>query len=770
MSSSLYDLLIKADTKELKEASSNLKDVASEATNAHGAIDKVAEVFEKLATPVGAATTALTACLVGMAKLGNEAIEAADNMNDIVTATGHAAIELQSWQAIAEKSGGTLEGLRNILEKVSRGMSKGDDDTVKFNKALDYFGVSAKKASGELKSSSELAQEVAQKYNEMADTTSRSAAASEVLGKGYQNMIPTLLELNKAEEEKNRIRESGAELDGNLRKAADEYNDSLHDLGDIFKGLGNDIARIMLPMMQGLVNALKSSATEGGILQGAMTGLKYVFEGVLIPVKAFASGLMALDLSVKVVGKGIGALIAMIQELGSMKIEFNWDALKAGRFSEVINVKGLEGAKRVYNEFLGDVEKDVMRTAENIDKLWTRKIERGGDEPSQDKPKDPNGKFVSTNEKVKQPKEKQELTAEQKANEALGKLIEKQIASLKLDEKQTEVSKVKAELETSQYKAGSEFYKKMAQDQAALIDKKKADLEITKEIKNINSGVDEQVKNMERQLRQRSMSAEAIRRENEALKVNYEIEKAKAELDPSVIGYKERLAELDKTRAEALAKINKQLDKEKAANQDALQGMKDGFKDYAESVKSNYDLMKDSSKTALTTMTDGLAEMVVTGKANFKSLVASVLEGFAKMMAQQAMMQAAMAAMSAFGFANGGAFEGGVQMFADGGVVSSPTAFPMAGNKVGVMGEAGPEAIMPLSRDANGRLGVKAASSSGGNVINVAPQVTLNIGSVDSKERAQELAMTMKQVSEQTTYRVIQDLMRPGNVLASVKR
>ena len=60
-------------------------------------------------------------------------------------------------------------------------------------------------------------------------------------------------------------------------------------------------------------------------------------------------------------------------------------------------------------------------------------------------------------------------------------------------------------------------------------------------------------------------------------------------------------------------------------------------------------------------------------------------------------------------FRDGGAFsQGRVMPFAKGGVVSSPTSFPMRGGR-GLMGEAGPEAIMPLARGADGRLGVQAA-------------------------------------------------------------
>ena len=59
--------------------------------------------------------------------------------------------------------------------------------------------------------------------------------------------------------------------------------------------------------------------------------------------------------------------------------------------------------------------------------------------------------------------------------------------------------------------------------------------------------------------------------------------------------------------------------------------------------------------------------------------------------------------------ANGNAFVNGhLQPFANGGVVSSPTMFPMSGNRTGIMGEKGAEAIMPLKRTPSGQLGVQA--------------------------------------------------------------
>ncbi|MEO1330333.1 MAG: phage tail tape measure protein [Pseudomonadota bacterium] len=69
-------------------------------------------------------------------------------------------------------------------------------------------------------------------------------------------------------------------------------------------------------------------------------------------------------------------------------------------------------------------------------------------------------------------------------------------------------------------------------------------------------------------------------------------------------------------------------------------------------------------------------------------------------------------ALGAIGFERGGAFSNGAVLtgaraFAKGGLVDRPTLFPMA-RGLGLMGEAGPEAILPLSRGPDGRLGVRA--------------------------------------------------------------
>jgi phage-related minor tail protein len=83
--------------------------------------------------------------------------------------------------------------------------------------------------------------------------------------------------------------------------------------------------------------------------------------------------------------------------------------------------------------------------------------------------------------------------------------------------------------------------------------------------------------------------------------------------------------------------------------------------------------------------------------------------------------------VSGVAFAKGGVLRGPLPVpFAQGGVISSPIAFPLAGNRLGVAGERGAEAILPLARGPDGRLGVQ---TNGGGAV----QITFNIATPDAE-------------------------------------
>ncbi len=78
-----------------------------------------------------------------------------------------------------------------------------------------------------------------------------------------------------------------------------------------------------------------------------------------------------------------------------------------------------------------------------------------------------------------------------------------------------------------------------------------------------------------------------------------------------------------------------------------------------------------------------------------------------------------------FGFAKGGVVGQPMPVpFASGGVIAAPVTFPLGGGRTGLAGEAGAEAILPLARGSDGRLGVRAQAAGGAPVINISIAAT----------------------------------------------
>jgi len=152
-----------------------------------------------------------------------------------------------------------------------------------------------------------------------------------------------------------------------------------------------------------------------------------------------------------------------------------------------------------------------------------------------------------------------------------------------------------------------------------------------------------------------------------------------------------------------------------------------------------------------------------TAKEAFKDMARAIIKDLFRILVVEQMVKSIKGFLGG-GFslgttqANGGAWQGGsqIQAYANGGVVGGPTYFPMAGGKTGLMGEAGPEAIMPLKRGANGKLGVQAEGGSGG--VTVVQNNTFGSGVT----RAEVNAMLPKMV-EATKAAVADAKLRGGS-------
>lgn len=137
------------------------------------------------------------------------------------------------------------------------------------------------------------------------------------------------------------------------------------------------------------------------------------------------------------------------------------------------------------------------------------------------------------------------------------------------------------------------------------------------------------------------------------------------------------------------------------------------------------DEVKQMSEQWIDRLTEDVLKFVRTGELSFKEFANSVIDDLFRIAFSELVLSPIVNGLGKIaGFAKGGAFSGGqVMAYASGGVVSQPTAFPMRGGKTGLMGEEGPEAIMPLTRMSSGRLGVESKAS--------APTVNVNIQAAD---------------------------------------
>jgi len=167
-------------------------------------------------------------------------------------------------------------------------------------------------------------------------------------------------------------------------------------------------------------------------------------------------------------------------------------------------------------------------------------------------------------------------------------------------------------------------------------------------------------------------------------------------------------------------------------------GVKESTKNIGKESNEMYEGMKNAITGWASSFSSTLTDMLWGAELTF----GKILESFGKMLTQMAIQQMIIAPMLAgpkggwmkwlFG-AKGFAVENGVQKFAKGTIVNKPTVFPMQ-QGMGLIGEAGPEGVLPLARTRGGDLGVKAEGTGANVTVNVINQTSQE---VEAEQRGQ---------------------------------
>lgn len=223
-------------------------------------------------------------------------------------------------------------------------------------------------------------------------------------------------------------------------------------------------------------------------------------------------------------------------------------------------------------------------------------------------------------------------------------------------------------------------------------------------------------------------------------------------------------------------------------------GVEDAFKKMAEIQGDSAKLGGDVANWFGNTVFGAFDRFAIEGKKSFKDFASSVLKDLARIFAKMAIMKlvgtiggsmfggvgtvGSTAASTAGGMslaAKGSVFStsGRLTAYAMGGIVNSPTNFMHAGGR-GLMGESGPEAVMPLTRLPNGDLGVTAVAgaSQGGTFINQPVSINVTVNSDGSSENDannsdSRLGKELAQTIEMVVHQVLTREMRYGGMLAN---
>jgi hypothetical protein len=187
------------------------------------------------------------------------------------------------------------------------------------------------------------------------------------------------------------------------------------------------------------------------------------------------------------------------------------------------------------------------------------------------------------------------------------------------------------------------------------------------------------------------------------------------------------------------------------------------LEEHEEHQKNVADTIANSMGDALTSIVDGTKSVSDAFKDMARAIIAELYQIYVVKQITGMISNAIAPYMPALPVpvANGNVFSNGnVVPYADGGVVGGPTYFPMNDGRTGLMGEAGPEAIMPLKRGKNGKLGVQAEGGSGDVIIHQ----NFNFQANGDESVKKIIAQQAPAIANMTKKQILDDRRRGGQM------
>lgn len=356
-----------------------------------------------------------------------------------------------------------------------------------------------------------------------------------------------------------------------------------------------------------------------------------------------------------------------------------------------------------------------------------------------------NGLAEWRNNEANKPKAKGGKTEGEKTEDVYKRLIKQQKEQIALQGQNTELAKVKYQVSQGELATLTESQKQTLLQNAALIDQQKireqlAAYEANLADANASSRASNQAEltGYGQGSRMRERMQEMLRIREEFQQKNVELQRQYQSGDISEELYRQELDLNKRYLDERLRDQEAYYSASDAQRSNWTAGMREGFANWADTASDYASQSADLVNNAMTGLVGNISDALSGNKVDWEDWASSVLQSMQKIILNAMIVNSLQSSMGSGGFFSGlfgssaggstpsGAYNSaasGLQLNAKGGayasaslsaysnsIVSSPTYFAFA-KGAGLMGEAGPEAIMPLTRSADGSLGVRVVGS-----------------------------------------------------------
>jgi len=692
----------------------------------------------------------------GLSAIVKNSVDAGSELLTLQAKTGLAVNALIAIGNAAKLADVDLETFNSGLTKLNSNLLKaaqGDEDLAQQFKAL---GVNVKDANGNLVPADKALKQIADRFADMPDGAKKAEVAVALFGKSGRELIPLLNE-GAASMEK-----FTSKLGEDFTARSKLFNRTITELGIKTQGFGLQLTDALLPALQSILEVFAD-------LFDTKQDWTALFLVIKVGIQSIAAAIFA---TIKLVDQWIKVIVYSFDAVGK--------ALK-GDFA---------GAGRAISDGVGTGIEQAKKDFAQLQKIFS-------DAPSPGTGRRPGGRPLALDTDTSAADKAADAAAKKRASEQ-ERILEKRAAlTKKSTDLQEQLRRSVEDTRDAFDVIGASPTQKLGLERDTALTENKRNLD---DLKKSIKGIGDEAVALGAKLDLKIFDGliEQLERANTELTDQKYLQGLK-DLLPSVDEYDAKIAEVvrGKTELTELEKLNAQVNllqldilaatnpalaehvrllRERAAALDDTnkkqKEKEDSFgANFEEKIKEYYKSLinfgaqvGDALINTFKGLEDQLTNFVTTGKLNFADLANSIIQDIARIAIRQAIIAPLLKGVGGiFGitFADGGVFaQNGIQPFARGGIVDKPTLFPFA-KGTGLMGEAGPEAIIPLRRGRDGRLGVEASGSAGS--INV----TVNVDATGTKAQGDDgrAGQFARAISEAVKNEIVTQ-KRPGGLLA----